>query len=72
MQRQHSWADLSSKQQAALVTLASVQLSMAVTAWTDLATRPAEKVNGPKGPWAVIIAANFVGPILYFAKGRRS
>ncbi len=54
-----------------MLVLASVQLSLAASAWADLATRPAEKVNGNKLKWALIIAVNFVGPISYFRKGRR-
>lgn len=65
------WQDLSSGQQTAVLTLASVQLSLAATAWADLARRPAEEVNGSKAKWAAIIAINFVGPVLYFTKGRR-
>lgn len=65
------WTDLTSGQQAAVLTLASVQLSLAVTAWMDLATRPAGKVTGRKAVWAAIIAVNFVGPALYFVKGIR-
>lgn len=66
------WSDLSPRQQAAVLTLASVQLSLAVTAWADLATRPASEVNGRKGAWAAVIAVNFIGPILYFSRGRCS
>jgi hypothetical protein len=65
------WSDLTSRQQAAVLTLASVQLSLAATAWADLATRPAAAVNGSKARWALIIAVNFVGPIAYFRWGRR-
>ena len=65
------WADLSSKQQVAILTLASIQLSLAATAWTDLARRDADQINGSKGKWATIIAVNFVGPILYFTRGIR-
>ncbi|GAA4282988.1 hypothetical protein GCM10022261_05190 [Brevibacterium daeguense] len=65
------WKDLSSGQQAAVLTLASVQVSLAVTAWTDLAFRPSSAVRGGKGKWAAIIAVNFLGPILYFTRGIR-
>ena len=54
-----------------MLTLAAVQLSLSVTAWVDLATRPASQVNGRKPAWAAVIAVNFVGPILYFSRGRR-
>lgn len=35
--------------------------------------RPPDEVNayGSKAKWAAIIAVNFVGPVLYFTKGRR-
>ncbi|AVZ40754.1 MULTISPECIES: hypothetical protein [unclassified Dietzia] len=69
--RKKSWSDLSDGQKAAILTLMSIQVSLAVTAWTDLAFRPAEQVRGSKGRWAAVIAVNFVGPALYFWRGRR-
>jgi hypothetical protein len=66
------WRDLSPRQQAAVLTLASVQLSLAATAWADLAVRPAAEVNGRKPVWALVIAINFFGPLAYFRWGRRS
>lgn len=70
MSRQ-KWSDLSPAQQAAILTLASIQLSLAATAWADLAARPKSQVNGSKARWAWIIAVNFVGPVAYFRWGRR-
>ena len=64
------WRDLSPREQTAVLTLVSVQLSLAATAWTDLARRPADEVNGGKLRWACLIAINFVGPIAYFRWGR--
>ncbi|WP_225973208.1 PLD nuclease N-terminal domain-containing protein [Nesterenkonia natronophila] len=65
------WDNLSPSKQAGTMVLASIQLSLAVSAWADLAARPASQVNGRKGMWAVIIAVNFIGPIAYFLIGRR-
>ena len=65
------WADMSSRQKTVVLTLASVQLSLAATAWADLATRPAASVNGSKARWALVIAINFFGPLAYFRWGRR-
>ncbi|WP_347353807.1 hypothetical protein [Intrasporangium sp.] len=64
------WSDLSSSQQAVILALGSIQLSLAATAWADLAARAPEEVNGSKAKWAAVIAISWVGPILYFAKGR--
>ena len=43
---------------------------LAAAAWWDLARRPATQVRGPKWMWALVIGVNFVGPVLYFARGR--
>lgn len=67
-----SWKDLTPAQRGLLIGAASVQLSLAASAWADLAKRPASEINGSKGKWAAIIAVNFIGPITYFARGRKS
>jgi len=38
---------------------------------TDLRSRSAEEINGPRWVWAMLSAVNIVGPIAYFAFGRR-
>jgi hypothetical protein len=53
-----------------LVLAAGAQLSLAVTAWTNLARRPPGEVRGKKWQWALVIGVNFVGPISYFRWGR--
>lgn len=65
------WKDLTDGQRAGLVALVAVQLSLAVSAWADLASRTRSQVRGSKGRWAAVIAINFVGPVLYFTRGRR-
>lgn len=65
------WKDLSTRQRATALTMMSIQVSLAVSAWADLAKRPAEQVNGSKAKWAAVIAVNYIGPLLYFTKGRR-
>lgn len=66
------WKDMSSGKRAWMMILASAQVSLAVAAWADLASRPADEVKGKKGKWAALIALNYIGPITYFLKGRRS
>ncbi len=66
------WSDLSRAQQAVLVSAACAQIALAAAAWTDLARRPRALVRGPKPVWAAVIAVNFVGPLSYFAAGRRA
>jgi len=65
------WSELTDRQQTAVLVLGSVQLSLAATAWVDLARRPAPEVKGRKGVWAAVIAINWVGPLAWFRWGRR-
>lgn len=65
------WNDLTDAQKAGLVGLAALQVALAASAWADLASRPATQIQGSKGKWAAIIAINFIGPVLYFTRGRR-
>jgi hypothetical protein len=60
-----SWKDLSPRTRTTLLTLGSLQLAMAATAWTDLALRPADKLRGPKPWWAAVIAVGVLGPAAY-------
>ncbi len=64
------WHGLSPARRRAIIALATVQLGLAASAWTDLLRRPAGEVRGPKWRWALLIAVNFVGPISYFCFGR--
>jgi hypothetical protein len=66
------WADLSSGQRKAVMALGAVEVALATAAYIDLIRRPAEQVNGSKGKWAAIILVNIVGPLSYFARGRRT
>lgn len=65
------WDDLSDRQKTAVLVATSVQVSLLLTALTDIYRRPAEEIRGRKWAWAAISFVNFVGPISYFAFGRR-
>jgi hypothetical protein len=65
------WAELSPRQQTIVLTAASVQLSLAATAWADLATRRPAEVNGNRAVWAAVIAIDVVGPLAWSTRGRR-
>ena len=70
VRKQMQWSDMSSRQKTSALVMMGVQVALAVTAWLDLARRPADLVQGGKAKWAAIIAINYVGPILYFTRGR--
>jgi Phospholipase_D-nuclease N-terminal len=65
------WRDLSRRQQRTIVAAAVVQLCLLGVALVDLWHRPAAEVRGAKQVWAAAVFVNFVGPIAYFAFGRR-
>ena len=65
------WSDYSPQQKSRAIVSVAIQLVLAGLAWTDLAKRPADDVNGPKPVWAIVIMVNFIGPVAYFLFGRR-
>lgn len=64
-------ADLTRAQQAGVGVAGVIQLGLLVAAQIDLTRRTDEQVNGPKALWRAIALVNFVGPLAYFAVGRR-
>ncbi|GIH81576.1 hypothetical protein [Planobispora longispora] len=64
--------ELSDRQQAAILTLASVELSLTATAAADLWRRPAGQVRGRKGMWWPLLLVQPFGPIAYLTLGRAS
>ena len=65
------WSDLSPGQQRATVAAGIVELGIKVAALADLRRRPAEEIRGPKALWVALLFVNFVGPVAYFAFGRK-
>ena len=65
------WAELSDRQRALLLAAAAAELSLKVAALVDIARRPADRIRGPKALWRAAMAVNLVGPLSYFAIGRK-
>lgn len=65
------WQDLGPRARAATAIGAAVQVGLLVAALRDLRSRSAEEVNGPRWVWALVSLVNIVGPLTYFAAGRR-
>ncbi len=66
------WSALSTSQKTVAVAVGLAQVTLKATAYRDLARRPAEQVDGPKLAWCLAILVNWLGPIAYFARGRRA
>jgi hypothetical protein len=72
MAQNKSWAEMSTRQRAGIATMGLVQMVLLVAALRDLRRRPQEAINGSKRLWTAVVFINFIGPIAYFWKGRRS
>ena len=65
------WSDLSDQQRVLIVAVAAAELSLKIVALVDINRRPAEQIRGPKALWRAAMAVNLLGPLSYFAVGRR-
>ena len=63
--------DFPKRYRVAIFLLSLVQLGLLATALWDLRHRPQEAVRGSKRLWTLAVFVNFVGPLLFFWKGRR-
>jgi hypothetical protein len=65
------WSDLSPGQKRATAVAGILELGLKVAALADLRRRPADEIRGPKALWVALMLVNFVGPVAYFAVGRK-
>jgi Phospholipase_D-nuclease N-terminal len=65
------FASLPPRYRVLLGAAAVAEIGLAAAAWTDIKRRPADQINGSKILWAGLSFVNFVGPLSYFAFGRR-
>ncbi len=66
------WRDMPPWARVAVMVMVSVQLSLLASALVDISRRPAQQIRGPKPAWAAAAFINFIGPISYFAFGRKA
>jgi hypothetical protein len=71
MRQVKRWSDLTTRQQAAIQIAAAMQVSLLVAAIWDMWRRPVEEINGDRRLWTLASFINFVGPLAYFAFGRK-
>jgi len=68
------WQDLTGRQRVGIFFRACLQTGLQIVALRDLVRRHSDEVRGGrKWPWALAIAANYlgIGPIVYLVGGRR-
>jgi hypothetical protein len=65
------WSDLTTLQKRAVVVGGALEVVMTLAALRDLASRRGDEVRGPKAAWVLAFVVQPIGPIAYFAAGRR-
>ncbi|HKH36699.1 MAG TPA: PLD nuclease N-terminal domain-containing protein [Rubrobacter sp.] len=65
------WSDLSAGQKRGIALSGAVQIGLLIAALIDIHRRPVKQIRGSKWAWTVVSFINFVGPVSYFAFGRR-
>jgi hypothetical protein len=71
MMQRKRWDELSSDQQTKIVVGSIIEIVLTTAAFIDVARRPADLVRGPKWAWVAGAFVQPVGPVAYFALGRR-
>jgi hypothetical protein len=65
------WADMSAAQRIGIIIGATIQFGLLAAGLWDLAHRSADEVRGDRRFWAGFMFVNWIGPIAYFAYGRK-
>jgi Phospholipase_D-nuclease N-terminal len=69
--RKKKWNELTRGQQRMILAGAAVQLVLQVATLWDVRRRSADELRGSKRWWTAAAFVNIIGPIAYFAVGRR-
>jgi hypothetical protein len=65
------WADLSPRQQQAVIVGGVLEILLTAAAVNDLMRRPSSQVRGSKSLWVLSFVVQPFGPLAYFSMGRR-
>jgi hypothetical protein len=65
------WADRSEGQRRLLIAAATAEATLKIVALIDIQRRPASQIRGPKALWRAAMVVNLLGPLSYFAIGRK-
>lgn len=65
------WADLGPAARTGIVVAGVVQVGLLGAALVDIGRRRPDQVRGPRWAWVLAAFVNGIGPVTYFAVGRR-
>jgi hypothetical protein len=71
IKKKKTWNDFSTGQKVAMIVLGLIQLTLLVAAQRDIGKRRDSEINGSRGMWRALAFINWVGPISWFAFGRK-
>ena len=71
MATKKKWGEFSPRSRRLIIVTGIVEVALLAAALVDLKRRPAEQIRGSKRMWTGLVFVNIVGPIAYFAFGRR-
>lgn len=71
MATKRKWSELSRCTRRLIVVAAVAEAVFKVVMLVDVQRRPAALVRGPKWMWRLLAFVNLLGPLAYFAVGRR-
>lgn len=66
-----SWRELSPVQKTLNIVMGVVEIVLVSLALRDIARRPGSEINGKKRTWVLTSMIQPIGPIIYFAFGRK-
>ena len=65
------WSDMSPLQRRLIIAAGAGEACLKAAMLIDLRHRPASQIRGSKWLWTPLALVNFLGPVSYFAFGRR-
>lgn len=69
--KKQKWSDIPKSRQRGIIGLGTVQVCLSIAALLDIRRRPADQIKGSKPMWVALSFLNTVGPLAYFAFGRK-
>jgi hypothetical protein len=71
MSARKKWSERSRLSRRLIVVGGVVEIALLAATLIDIRRRPADQIKGSKRMWSALAFLSFVGPIAYFAVGRR-
>jgi bacteriorhodopsin len=71
MATKKKWSELSGRSRKLITVTGVIEVALLVATLVDIKRRPADQIRGSKRLWTALAFVNIIGPIAYFAFGRR-